>query len=168
MKKTLLLSVILSSFSTLCFAQYRINKEIYDTCKYSYEAGDPFNPAVMAFSSALIPGLGQIIEGETGRGLGFLGGFLSLFVTRRLTLMAPHTSINYTQNDIIRWATITGNTVLRVWSAFDAAHVAKINDLAFRAKYGIVIIKVIPYPDLPEHIRPDKSNPVGITLLVSF
>jgi hypothetical protein len=168
--KKLLLIVVFLLFSGFCMAQYRLNKEVYDTCKYSYQMGDPYNPTIMAFSSALIPGVGQIIEGESVRGFGFLGGFLSLVLIRRITVFGHYYSdLNYTQRDIIRWCTIVGRNGLRVWSAFDAAHVAKVNNLAFKAKYGSETgIIVFPYPDLPGQNLVNNCKTFGITLIVSF
>jgi len=168
-KKIIFLLVIIIAFSSFCSAQYKVNKELYDTCEYSRQVGDPFNPALMAFTSAVLPGVGQLFEGETARGMGFLGGFLTLFAVRQVSKYTRPENINYTQKDITRWATILGRNGLRVWSAFDAAHVAKINNLAFRAKYRSETgIKVFPYPDLPDRNFVSYGNIFGITLIVSF
>lgn len=53
---------------------YKQNKQVYNPREYIKQPTDPNNPAVAGLVSFFIPGLGQMISGETGRGLGFLGG----------------------------------------------------------------------------------------------
>ncbi len=55
-------------------AQYRIEKKQFDYRSYTPQVGDLYNPAVAGLSSLLVPGLGQMLSGETGRGLAFLAG----------------------------------------------------------------------------------------------
>jgi len=75
MRKFLLLSIIFLSFVANTNAQqYSINKNKYDYRLYSPQYGDPNNPAISGVCSFLIPGLGQMVSGEVGRGLSFLGG----------------------------------------------------------------------------------------------
>ena len=54
--------------------KYKELKYIYHYGDCRSELGDKHNPAVMGVCSWLIPGLGQMISGEVGRDLGWLGG----------------------------------------------------------------------------------------------
>lgn len=76
MKKYILLLINVFLVCSFTDAQYRINKTKYDYHTYTYQVGDPYNPAVAGITSLLIPGLGQMFSGENGRGLAFLGGDL--------------------------------------------------------------------------------------------
>jgi hypothetical protein len=161
--------IVTLSFSLTCRGQYTINREKFDTHRYSYQVDDPNNPVLMALSSAVIPGLGQIFEGETDRGIDFLGGFLPMVLANRLFTFPFKSDLTYTQRYNLRTGALVGKSLLRIWSALDAMHVAKINNLAFREKYkSDLSIKVFPYPNLPEPYYPGRSFPVGITFIVSF
>jgi len=85
MKTYLLIIICFTSIScTVADAQYRINKKKYDYHGYSYQPGDPYNPGAAAFGSLIAPGLGQMISGETGRGLFTMGrcaAFLGISIT---------------------------------------------------------------------------------------
>jgi len=165
----ILLIVFTLSISLTCRGQYTINREKFNTRNYSYQTGDPNNPVLMALSSAVIPGLGQIFEGETDRGIDFLGGFLPLVLVNRLFVFPFKSDLTYQQRYNLRTGVLVGKSLLRVWSALDAMHVAKINNLAFREKYKTDLsIKVFPYPDLPEIYYHGRSFPVGMTFIISF
>jgi hypothetical protein len=50
-----------------------------------------------------------------------------------------------------------------------ASRIAKVNDLAFRDKYNSTVsLKILPYSGLLDNYGFCKTDPVGITLLVSF
>jgi hypothetical protein len=76
MKKAILIFISALFICSIVNAQYRINKTKYDFHKYSYHVGDPYNPSVSGLTSFFIPGLGQMLSGEVGRGFGFLSGYL--------------------------------------------------------------------------------------------
>ena len=54
--------------------RYRDYKRLYNPKDYVRMPGDRHSPAVSGVCSWLIPGLGQMICGEVGRGFGYLGG----------------------------------------------------------------------------------------------
>ena len=54
--------------------RYRDYKKLYNPKDYVRMPGDRHSPAVSGVCSWLIPGLGQMICGEVGRGFGYLGG----------------------------------------------------------------------------------------------
>ncbi|MBS3770958.1 MAG: hypothetical protein KGY70_14765 [Bacteroidales bacterium] len=75
MKKYLLYIFGLMLLCNVVNAQYAVNKTKYDYRNYEYEKGDPYDPGVAGITSFILPGLGQTISGEAGRGLGFFGGY---------------------------------------------------------------------------------------------
>ena len=167
MKRILVIITGLIIFPIVCDAQYSIYKAKYDYREYSYQMGDPYNPSTMSFASAVIPGLGQIIEGESARGIGFLGGSIAL--TGFKWIVFWKTNASYTAKDVIRKSALIGQIGLRVWSGINASRIAKVNNLAFRDKYkSIVTLKILPYSGLLDNCGFCKTDPVGITLLVSF
>jgi hypothetical protein len=122
-------------------AQYKIYKTKYNFRDYSYELGDPYNPGVAGVCSFLVPGLGQMISGEAGRGVAFLGaevGFGIVYFTgvaKAVNTMDVDYYGNTTASGggaIIVGA--LGMLVVNVWSIVDAVRVAKVNDMAWRDK----------------------------------
>lgn len=53
-------------------------KKVYNPKEYIKKVGDPYNPGLAGVCSFLIPGLGQMLNGEAGRGLGNLLGSAAL------------------------------------------------------------------------------------------
>jgi len=60
-----------------------------------------------AFASAIIPGLGQFIDGRTGAGVGFLGGSIGAAIV--------HYNLSKDYNKILNYemAKLNGNTVMK-------------------------------------------------------
>lgn len=54
--------------------KYRDYRKLYKGVTYTPMQGDPHIPVVSGICSFLIPGLGQMIDGEVGRGFAWLGG----------------------------------------------------------------------------------------------
>ena len=143
--------------STILTAQYRINKSKYDLKDYHFEVGDPYNPGIMGLSSLLIPGFGQILEGEPGRGFLFMGGFVGLEVIKVFAIHGPIKAITYVLYGY------------HIWSMFDAYHVARVNNVAFRDKYKQTYnFRLQPYFGSAEYLNLTGEIPVGLTFLINF
>lgn len=56
--------------------KYKDLKNLYNYRKWTKSEYDPYNPGLMGFCSFLVPGLGQMLCGEGGRGAGWLIGAL--------------------------------------------------------------------------------------------
>lgn len=167
----MLFAILLVSINTN--AQYKINKTKYNYQNYTFQVGDPYNPSVAGLTSFLIPGLGQMISGEGGRGAAFLGGFAG-GVT--MIVVGVKLSETYTENSpgnegsIVLVASLVtvgliGMVGVDIWAIIDAIHVAKVNNFAFRDKTKIrsnVIIS--PYIGL---FRAERI-PAGLSLKVQF
>jgi len=173
MKKLILISISLILLSTHSFSQYRINKFNYDYHSYYYRIGDPYNPTVAGVASFLIPGLGQMVSGESVRGLTFFGADLGCWIIYAIGYSASAI-------DIANGGTgaagagqmligLLGSVVVDIWSTVDAVHVAKVNNLAFRDKYmSSLNYKIMPYFGNKASIAYNEKMPIGITLNITF
>ncbi len=167
MKSLLFLILLIILFNEVINAQYRENKTIYDYHGYSYQPGDPYNPSTMALGSFLMPGLGEILEGEGARGFPFFFGSLSLSATK--FYLSHYVDMNYTNTDVMRKSIFFTQIGLRIWSAIDASRIAKVNNQAFRCKYNQkLIFQVLPYCEINDNYGLAEVFPSGIKLLVTF
>jgi hypothetical protein len=169
MKNFVILLVAVLLLNASAKGQYKVNKTKYNFRSYSYELGDPYNPSVAGLTSFLIPGLGQMISGEGGRGVAFLGGFLGCGLISLIGASISTDDINNggdgTKGTGLATMGFLGMIAVDVWAIIDAMHVAKVNDLAWRAtrKTGYNL-RISPY------IGSFKSEkvPVGLSLKVRF
>lgn len=169
MEKNIVLIILTILYSASSNAQYKENKSKYDFKTYSYQAGDPHNPSAMAFASIVIPGFGEILEGEGKRGFPLLIGSISLKVIKTYVTFRSSPEMSYTNKDAIRKSILITQIGLRIFSAIDASRIAKVNNLAFRDKYNKDIsLKVMPFCEEQTNYGISMVYPTGFTILVSF
>jgi hypothetical protein len=149
---------------------YGFNKTKYNYRTYSFKKGDPYNPSSAGFASLIIPGLGQMISGETGRGLLFLTGFTGSLVVSMVEFLNFANSYEG-QNVIglqVSMAGLIGALCIDLWSVGDAVRVAKVNNLALRVKHkSSYNLNIKPFLNTPDYDR--KHNiPIGLALKVTF
>ena len=147
MKKIILIILGVFLISTCAISQYSVNKTKYDYRTYMPQVGDPYNTADAGLTSFLIPGLGQIISGETGRGLAFLGGYVICSVLYLAGILSIYFNNGPSESGL---GLIAGGGLvllsIQIWSIVDAIRVAKVNNLAFRDKNkSSCLIKIQPY-----------------------
>jgi TM2 domain-containing membrane protein YozV len=183
MKKTIFLCILGISFITenLNAQRYSINKLKYDYHQYVPEMGDPYNPVVSGVCSLFVPGLGQIVSGEVGRGLVFLGGYFVSMYMFGFGIAFSASNYEYDSNTGIHSSThspfgpillglgtagLVGGTI---WSIVDAVHVAKVNNMYIRSlrKTSSVHFEVAPYVTQLS-INNQLITPVGMTMRVKF
>jgi TM2 domain-containing membrane protein YozV len=168
MRKTVILSIILAITAINSHAQtYAQNKLRYDVHQYTPQLGDPYNPAVTGLCSFFVPGLGQMVAGETGRGFAFLGGSVGSAVLYG-TGMAMLMSGNRSGAGI---ALIGGGAMLfiDIWSIVDAVKVAKVNNMYIRDKNKMSMLKVEFAPYVTQiNINNKLTTPVGLSMRVNF
>jgi len=172
--KNCFLSLIAILFiSSVVNAQYRLNKTMYNSKHYTHQRGDPYKPSVAGLTSFLIPGLGQMISGEVGRGASFLGGFAGGAIMIIAGVNQSFTHTESSPGNLGDWFLVVSlvgfgfidMVVVDIWSVLDAIHVAKVNNLAFRDKTKTGFkVKVSPYIG---SFRTERV-PVGISLKVQF
>ena len=178
MKKIILLSVIMIGLvATNSQAQrYSINKFKYDSHQYIPEPWDAYNPALCGVASFLVPGLGQVIGGETGRGLAFFGGSVAcgiVFLSGYGSLISNSMSMDGYGSSRSGGGTMllgaAGMLAISIWSIFDAVDVAKVNSMYVRdlRKRSQLRLEMSPYIDQLS-INNQLSTPVGMTMRVKF
>ncbi len=132
-------------------SQYSVNKLKYDYRTYVHKVGDPYNPSLAGIASFLIPGLGQMISGEGGRGVAFLGGYSGCWV---LYGIGATKASNAIRDDLFEYqgegtglmvVGALGAIIVNIWSIVDAVHVAKVNNLAWQDKHKPNHYQLQPY-----------------------
>jgi hypothetical protein len=134
-------------------SRYKENKKKYDYRTYTYQKGDPIKPIHAECSCLLLPGLGQMLCGEPGRGFAFLGGYSACFTLMTtgyafIWIYGSESYCNKYSNPCddnynpglanlgiaMFLAGLTSTITVYWWSVIDAGKVAKVNNLAFRDK----------------------------------
>jgi len=181
MKKTIMLSVlVLAIFTTTMNAQrYSDLKLKYDYHQYTPQIGDLYNPTVSGLCSFIIPGLGQVVCGETGRGLAFFGGSIGCGILYSVGVA----QFTYAMNNSIINGTpsiptsgvgtmllgLAGMAAIDIWAIVDANHVAKVKNmyLSDTRKTSGMDLEVAPYV-AQYNINNQIVTPVGMTMRVKF
>ncbi len=113
--------------------KYSQLKKIYNYKDYSNFVGEEkYNPALMGVCSFLIPGLGQVISGEAGRGvLQFVGGegLLILGSVIYLSGIDAHGVMSSPGAAITALVCYLGAITVDIFSIVDAVHVAKVRNM---------------------------------------
>jgi hypothetical protein len=172
MKKCLLIFVSIFLISTCANAQYKVNKNKYDHHTYTHQAGDRYSVAAAGWTSFLLPGLGQMISGEGGRGAAFLVPYIGCLVVYGVGAGASVVDIDEggdgTAGAGIMLAGLAGAIVVDIWAIIDAKHVAKVNNLAYRDKSKTGYnIQLQPYFNFSNY-QYTSNVPVGLSMKVAF
>ncbi len=167
--------------------EYKDYKKLYDPKKYSREDGDRYNPGVCGFLSFLVPGVGQFVCGQVGRGFVWLGsslGCTALIVSGMIIELNETPSFErhngiLTLDDKTRFqdtlATIlmvaggAGLVTVDVWSICDAIKMAKIKNMYNNDVRYIRSISMNLQPSVSNIRMGDSAVPVlGATLALNF
>lgn len=154
------------SGNVLPYLNYRQLKKIYSPRDYSPGFMDRYSPWLSGIGSFLIPGLGECIGNEWGRGLlkfGLGGVFWLTYVSTFAFIMNP--GVFFTTN-IIAGAALIG---VYVWSIVDAVKITKVKNLYYRDLMGQSGMTFNMYPSL-NYIPSGNSFKAapGLTLALSF
>jgi hypothetical protein len=161
MKKLYLFLGCLVIISIVTDAQYKINRTKYDYHTYQHQTGDPYNPSFAGFASLLVPGMGQMVSGEVGRGACFMGGCTGCFL---FMVIGGSTAAAESGYGIVLLG-FAGFIAIDLVSLVDAVHVAKVNNLAFRDKYKTSYkVQLSPWFGSIHN----ESVPAGLSLKVKF
>jgi hypothetical protein len=152
---------------------YKQIKMNYNPHMYISQPGDPYNPTVSGLCSWVIPGLGQMLSGETGRGLGFLGGYIGCSILTGVgsgIVTASYYDGGIAAGSLIMIVGIIGMATVDIWSIVDAVHVAKVKDMYvgdMRSKTSSLKLEVSPYVDQIS-MHNEIVRPLGMTMRVKF
>ena len=171
--KKLLVVVFCALFFNLSVnaqSKYKDIKGIYNPKDYVRRSGDMYNVAVAGIASFLIPGLGQMVSGEGGRGIAFLGGFAGLYTIALVTAPKVDEFGNVTKEGNSGLATIAilGAVGVAIASIVDAVKVAKVKNLAYkRSSSSKVKLQLNPYLGTLNSIEGVKPT-AGLNLAIKF
>ena len=153
--------------------EYRDYKNHYNHRYYYRQFGDPYNPTLAGIASFLIPGLGQGLCDEWGRGLAIFGGnvlgSLAYIGTVAGTMQGTY-DVLYPNPSVL----LIGASLLAaydIWNIVDAVHVAKIKNMYHQdlqgrrqANINMSLTPCFTYINTPETTAPA----LGLSLNIGF
>ena len=166
MKRFLLVLNTVLFINNIATGQYKIDRLSYDYSTYSYQAGDRYSPALAGIASSILPGLGQAVTGEPGRGAAFFGGVVGSIGVVMLVSVLTFDYDN--QNPVWGIVGYSGVLGIYIWNIADAVRVAKVNNLAFRDKNRILCdLQIKPYLNTSYYTQ-DRSVSAGLSIKFRF
>ena len=152
--------------------QYWEIKNLYNHRNYRRAFGDPYNPTLAGVASFLIPGLGQGLSDEWGRGLAIFGGnvlgSLAFLGTVAGTMQGSYDVLYPNPSVLLIGATLL--TAYDIWNIVDAVHVAKIKNMYYQdiqgrqASVSVGMTPFVTYVNTPETTSPT----IGLSFGISF
>lgn len=159
---------------------YKELKGIYDYNLYTPQYSDPHNLYAAGICSFLIPGLGQMISGEVGRGLGFLGGAVGCTLLYGIGGAMVVGSVDPYDNSINTAMAGTGTVLaicglvgmisIDIYSIVDAVRVAKVKNMYLRDLQGLSSfeLKLSPFIQPASNHNFNTTASVGLSLKARF
>lgn len=162
--------------------KYKQLKKIYNYKDYIPGTVEKHRkPGGCGVASFFIPGLGQLIEGEVGRGLGWFGGAVLSSVLFTVGLQELSYIVEYDEMDDVydlgefgpqHLAVIlgaVGSITIPIWSTVDAVRIAKVqnlyySDLKQQKKYSIELHPSVDYMRTASGVQPTA----GLALSLKF
>lgn len=151
--------------------KYKELKHIYNYREFSSVIGDRYSPAWSGVCSFLLPGLGQMICGEVGRGFIFFGSAL-VGTAGSYAIMKAGTN---SRGDISTGAAIgslalsAGVLAIDIISIVDGVRVAKVKNMYEQDMKKAYSFKMNIYPSFDCAIVGNTYQPVaGLKLAVNF
>ena len=171
--------------------KYRDLKNIYNAKDYVKSSNDPYMSGLYGLASAVVPGLGQIISGEVGRGIAVIAGDAAFGVAatacvyKFLDYVEKDANGNYMkgedglfvvtdENAAKKWGlgligVAAGNMIYWVWNICDAVKVTKIKNMYFQDLNGGRAMEFNMYPSVDIAMTSMGTAPVaGMTLSLQF
>ncbi|HNZ61957.1 MAG TPA: hypothetical protein PK903_00585 [Paludibacteraceae bacterium] len=165
------------------FKTYKEKENYYKDELYFPKFGDPYHPWVAGLASYFIPGLGQMTSGEIGRGFAFMGGAAASLFVLMIGYIGVIEGIDSYYNDdyytsennqifpVLTLGGFLSYFVINIWSAVDAFHVAKINNLYQRDLHSQeqVKLQLSPYIDTNKFdFSLNHQHTMGLSLQINF
>lgn len=146
--------------------KYKELKRLYNYKEYVPGLADRYSPGWTGVASFFIPGLGECINGEWGRGLGKLGG--NLFLQILAIAAISEFSYNGTAEYIVL-PCYAGMLAIDICSIVDAVHIAKVKnmyeqDLRRQYSFDMKLSPSVNYVPNGNTLQPV----VGMTLALRF
>ena len=127
--------------------RYSEIKGNYNPKEYVRQATDPYHVGWYEATSFFIPGIGQLLSGETWRGLAFMGGeaillsiirtsaenVVNVAITNESGFLTGYTDPNVGKRNMAVMLTALGLDLgLSIWSCIDARNVAKVKNMYYQ------------------------------------
>lgn len=143
--------------------KYKEMAKTYDYRLYQKSLYDRYSPAGSGIASFFIPGLGQMICGEWGRGFAYLGGQVGCNILASLSAIA--------ESDTLVLMGVAGMVAIRICSIVDGVRVAKVKNMYMEdvRKSGYYGLDVDFYPSV-NYVRTTSGvqPTAGMTLALRF
>ena len=166
MKKiiTLLAAVVLGCnlLNAQVAPKYRELKKTYNPREYVKMSTDPYSPIWAGAASFLMPGLGQMVCDEVGRGIAFFASEMALASATAIFNQATAYDPAYAIPCIL---SALGFIAVDLWSIVDATHVAKVKNM-YRQDVLAKGTSLSLYPSVK--YAPGSNFAPGLTLAVNF
>ncbi len=149
--------------------KYRDYKNLYDTKYYVPQSTDPYSRGWAGVASFFIPGLGQGVAGEWGRGAIFFGANVAMGVAQYLDTSYDNGRIKM---GALGWTMCVARIALDIWSICDAVHVAKVKNMYWQdisSKNASLDFRLEPYFACAPTGTPGLSQPAaGLSMKLAF
>ena len=153
----------MSSLAVAPMMKYKEMAKVYDYRLYQKSLYDRYSPAGSGIASFFIPGLGQMICGEWGRGLAYLGGHVGCTILTSLSAIA--------ESDTLVLMGLAGTLAIDICSIVDGVRVAKVKNMYMEdlRKSGYYGLDVDLYPSV-NYVRTTSGvqPTAGMTLALRF
>lgn len=151
--------------------KYKQLKRIYNYKEYEKTLADRYSPVWSGVASFFIPGLGQMISGEVGRGFAYLGGHVGGMILAPLIIGAGTDVYGYVSTGaaLTALAIYAGVIAIDICAIVDGVRVAKVKNMYEQDLKKLYAIDVDLYPSvnfvqLGNNIQPTA----GLTLAMKF
>lgn len=171
--------------------KYKDLKDMYNPKMYVKSVSDPYSPFWSGVGSLVVPGLGQLVSGETGRGFAIFGGNVAFGIAetvcayKLLDYVEKDANGNYVKDangsyvisdekaampwSIAIVAVSAANLAYGIWNICDAVKVAKVKNMYYQDLQGARPMEMELYPSVDFARSADGFQPVaGMTLAVRF
>ena len=116
--------------------------------------------------SALLPGLGECVNGEWGRGIGKFAASFGMFAV--FAISRP-SRIDYDGNDFLAFLAVNGYIALRIWSIVDAVNIAKVLNMYEFDLFNLGIKSFSVYPAVGTASNGcDSFATIGLGIAIGF
>ena len=143
---------------------------IYNKNQYVPSMHDRYSPAGSTVASVFIPGLGQWICGEVGRGFAWFGGEVGAYLCFYSGLVSGLAGAPSEVTATLILTGAAGDILMRVLSAVDANKVAKIKNMYYQDLRKAYPVEFSMYPSVDFIKTADnRAQPaIGLTLALKF
>lgn len=154
--------------------KYKELKSIYSYKDWIDTGGDRYSPGAMSICSFFIPGLGQMLSGEVGRGFGWLGGAVGSWALigvgaglEAAGKINGNSGMSMT-GSIMSIVAYLGLGAIEVCSIIDASRVAKVKNMynqdLKKRNYSLNLYPSVDYMNMANGVQPTA----GLTLAMRF